>query len=438
MLARRAEFAGGGNPRHPTLAGMTEDDSWCYAPARTPVGALQRGHGIAAAWVAAHRPAPELVLGCVHRDYRWDRQVDERTVYLARLVLDLGLPVDAIVEQIRHTGDEGNRFGQGVDVLATLALAHLPAARDALRQYVRDGERWADVLPAIARAWPRAWWDDLSPVVTGRVADAAPEDVFPLEEPWLGWAGRDRRIDVLLEAARPAATWQCPSLSHRDTPVTALLGLLADPDAAPGTLSAVLHEFTRHREPEPRLLDVADALAARPDVRRIGLSPALEKLGPRSTHIARRWARDPAHPLWWRAVVTLADHGETADVPTLLTALDRLNGDKDDWCGYDVLARGFARLGVTEVVPRLRSLWRRSPHSFERAAYVAALLALDPEATRQELPEALRDCESDVRLLAAQHVSLTGEVREQLVRLRDSPIEHDEVRAAAALRLTSG
>jgi hypothetical protein len=69
---------------------------------------------------------------------------------------------------------------------------------------------------------------------------------------------------------------------------------------------------------------------------------------------------------------------------------------------------------------------------------VKALLMLDPDATRQRLPEALADCEGDVRLLAAQNVPLTGEVRERLSRLRDSPIENNEVREAAAIRLASG
>jgi hypothetical protein len=433
------------HPRRPTLAGMiddtnAEDDSWSYAPAKTLQGSLQRGSGAAGAWVATHRVAPELVLDCVHRDCRWDRQVDERTVYLARLLLDLELSVDPIVEQIwragRTTGYDGNRFGQGVDVLATLARADVPAAADALRQYVREGERWVDVLHTIAGTWPRASWDDLAPVVAGRVADASPEEIYRREEPWLSWAGRDDGIDALIQRAQPSSGgWQCPSLPHRDAPVAALLSLLADPDAPAGTLSAVLHEFARHRDPAPRLLEITDSLADRPDVREIGLFPALAKLGPRTTRHARRWARDPAHPLWWRAVVTLSEHGEAADVPALLVALEHLDGDEDNWCGYDDLARAFARLGVTEVAPRLRSLWRHSPHSYERARYVDALLTLDPEATRQQLPEALSDCESDVRLLAAQHAPLTDEVRRQLRRLRDSPIEHDDVREAAAVRL---
>ncbi|WP_329049108.1 hypothetical protein OG738_40810 [Amycolatopsis sp. NBC_01488] len=68
------------------------NDHWYYAPAKTLHGALQRGCGAAGAWVAAHRVAPELVLDCVRRDYRWDRQVDERTVYLARLVSTSSCP----------------------------------------------------------------------------------------------------------------------------------------------------------------------------------------------------------------------------------------------------------------------------------------------------------------------------------------------------------
>ncbi|WP_410594269.1 hypothetical protein [Amycolatopsis sp. lyj-23] len=420
---------------------MTEDE-WHYAPAKTLRGALQRGQGTAGAWVAAHRVAPELVLDCVRRDYRWDRQVDERTTYLVRLVLDVELPVAGIVEQLwrtgRSTGYQGNRFGQSVDLLAALARVPVSAAKDALRRYVSEGDRWIEVLEAVAATWPGDWWDDLAPVVAGRAAKAAPEEVFAGQEPWSTWAGRDRRIDGLLERARPpAVSWRCPGLPHRGTPVAGLLGLLADPDADPEVLSAVLHEFARHRDPEPRLLDVADRLAARPDAARIGLVHALAKLGPQTLGHARQWARSPAHPLWWRAVGTLTEHGDATDVPALLAALDRLDDDSDDWCGYDDLARGFARLGVTETVPRLRSLWHRSPHSYERAAYVEALLALDPDATEQALPDALADCEGGVRLVAARHAPLTGEARRWLARLRDCPVEHADVRAEAARRLTA-
>jgi hypothetical protein len=44
--------------------------------------------------------ASELVFDCVRRDYRWDRGVDERGVSLARLVIDLGLPIDPIAPDL--------------------------------------------------------------------------------------------------------------------------------------------------------------------------------------------------------------------------------------------------------------------------------------------------------------------------------------------------
>ncbi|MBE1493982.1 hypothetical protein H4696_001082 [Amycolatopsis lexingtonensis] len=255
----------------------------------------------------------------MRRDYRWDRQVDERAVYLARLVLDVELSIDPIVEQLwrtgRNTGYDGNRFGQSVDVLAALARIPVTAAVDALREYVGEGERWVEVLQAVAGTWPGEWWDDLAP------------------------------IDV------PSASWRCPSLSYRDAPVAGLLSLLADPDTSSETLSAV--------------------------------------------------------PTSWPSARTCG--------------------------GSDWSTRSRNRTRGT--LPS--SLWHRSPHSYERAAYVNALLTLDPDTTRQQLPDALADCEGDVRMAAARHAPLTGEVRRRLGRLRDSPIENTDVRAAAAERLAS-
>jgi hypothetical protein len=359
---------------------MTDDEQWAYAPAKTLHGALQRGSGRAAVWVAAHRTEselPELVYDCMRRDYRWDG-VDERTVYLARLVIDLGLSLDPIVERVSRAGRHTRTFDQGVDVLKTLAKAHFPGAADALREHT----------PA------------------------------PVEYP-------------------PTFHRECPSLPYRDLPATALLNLLADPDTPTKTLSAASHEFDHHRDPEPRLLDIADELLTHPNVRG-SLFRALEKLGPRTVRLARGWVGGTSRPLWWRAIRILTEHGDITDVPALLAAFDRLDADTNDWCGYSELAGGLARLGVTDIAPRLRSLWRHSPHTYERAGCVKALLVLDPDATRERLPDALSDCESDVRLLAAQHTPLTSEAIEGLSRLRADTIESNEVREAAATRLSQG
>ena len=67
------------------------DRDWHYGPANTVAGELQRGLGRGAHHVLRDGAA-DLVLGCLRRDYRWDWQVDDRCLYLARLVRDLGIP----------------------------------------------------------------------------------------------------------------------------------------------------------------------------------------------------------------------------------------------------------------------------------------------------------------------------------------------------------
>jgi Universal stress protein family len=65
----------------------------------------------------------------------------------------------------------------------------------------------------------------------------------------------------------------------------------------------------------------------------------------------------------------------------LRSALRRLDERTDDMCGYDRLFDGLARIGGADAraeLPRLRQLWA-SPHSYERAAYLRARLALDPD-----------------------------------------------------------
>src|SRR4051812_27042796 len=74
--------------------------SWHYESPRTLAGALQRGLGRGAHDAADDPAAPGLVMDCIRRDHRWDWQVDEREVYLARLVRDLRLPAAPIAAQL--------------------------------------------------------------------------------------------------------------------------------------------------------------------------------------------------------------------------------------------------------------------------------------------------------------------------------------------------
>ncbi|MFJ2809376.1 hypothetical protein [Kitasatospora sp. NPDC087271] len=131
-----------------------------YAPAGTLPGLLQRGRGLGAQ-MAAEDPAAaaDLVYGCIRWDWRWDRQVDDRHLYLARLVRDLELPVGPIVELL--TGDEDTCL-RATGVLELLALGGSAEARDALRTHVREGEHRVAVLESVAVVWPPQWWEDLA------------------------------------------------------------------------------------------------------------------------------------------------------------------------------------------------------------------------------------------------------------------------------------
>src|SRR5262245_30399842 len=104
-----------------TLSTMSSDtDGWHYASVNTVSGALQRGLGRGAHQVASTPDAPDLVTACLRRDYRWDWQVDERDVYLARLVRDLRMPIAPITAQLRDApppdSDDDNVFAVALGV----------------------------------------------------------------------------------------------------------------------------------------------------------------------------------------------------------------------------------------------------------------------------------------------------------------------------------
>jgi hypothetical protein len=92
---------------------------------------VQRGLGYAAYRARLDPAGAQIVNECLRRDYRWDWQVDERLVYLARQVRDLRLDITPLVEQMRlratkapqraHPTDDDNQFDVAVDVLTALA-----------------------------------------------------------------------------------------------------------------------------------------------------------------------------------------------------------------------------------------------------------------------------------------------------------------------------
>ena len=384
-----------------------------YEPARTVAGQVQRGLGRAA------RQAPEagVVHDCVRRDHRWWWAIDDRAVYLARLIRDFGLGAAPLLDRLRATDldEDNNEFHHTLEVLEVLGRAGVPGVVDGIRRHVAEGPRPQDVLEAVARQWPVELWDDLLPVVRDRIAG-------PLRGlPWTHWAVRDPGLRV--EApGRPRVARPYAEVSDG-----VLVDVLRNPGRS-GEHRDVLREFGR-RPAVPDLLDVVETLTAG------HLQQALAPLGAAVLPAARRWVAARGRRCWdgWQF---LAAHGDESDVPLLLEGIGWLD-ERGDRCGYDVLVTGLARIGGpgTAGVPKvLRRLWL-TPHSYERASYLRAYLALDAEGAEPGLVEGLWDCEQDVRMLAVRHVGLDPGLRDRLIYLRGDPIEAPEVRSAAAARL---
>ncbi|GAA2387234.1 hypothetical protein [Dactylosporangium salmoneum] len=359
---------------------MSLDDDWHYLPTRTRAGALQRGLGRGAVRARQDPAAPELVYACIRRDHRW-LPLDDRGIYLARLVRDLELPTGPIVARLFTASDEAGEFSHVLSVVEALGRAGSDGIVESLRRYVELGPYWQEALAAVAPSWPANWWDDLLPIAADRLASAArPPRLIP-GAPWTDWSARDERVRAALATG---------------------------PEEVRG-LGA--------------LLDEAGECLSSPEVQAL---PA-----------ARRVAADPASGPYWQSLCVLAEHGDESDGPALLAGLSWLDTRPDDMCGYDRLVTGLARVGgdaAIQALPKIRSLWF-SPHSYERAAYLRARLALEPAACAGALTEGLWDCEASVRVLAARHVPLDEKLERRLAYLRDDPIETLEVRGAAAERL---
>ncbi len=430
------------------------DHDWHYDVSRTFRGRMQRGLGYAAYRARLDPAGAQIVNECLRRDYRWDWQVDDRLVYLARLVRDLRLDITPLVDQMRACGppkhysepdptDDDNQFDVAVGVLTALARTGNSHARDAVRDYAADGARWLDVTHRIAEEWPEAWWDDLWVIAARRLQPEDAQTLFADSGPWPTWSGRDPRTDTILDAAKHRIA---QARSGRSTPdleqltTGELLAILGTVAVSRQRKVAVLAQL-RRREPAPELLDLADRIE---ELNLPFLGSALRHLGPTAITRARTWATQPGHPLAWTGQQILADHGDQTDIPTLLTALQQLDAGAG-WCGYDTITQGLTRIATASTVPAvgvkdqlvgiLRRLLHTSPHSYERASYLSSLLALDPGRTERLLPICLLDCEPQVRLLAAQRTPMTDDARQWLTGLGLDPLEEDAVREAVEQRI---
>ncbi|KJS54457.1 hypothetical protein VM98_18955 [Streptomyces rubellomurinus subsp. indigoferus] len=353
----------------------TEDDDH-YAPPSTLLGLLQRGRGEGALRATADpAEAADLVHACVRHDWVWDILVDERALYLARLLRDLELSLDPVVE-VLTAGDEYHH-DRAAEILRLLARGGSEEAQEVVRLHVRAEEPYPPV----------------------RKKPQQPNPLADLDNP-------------------------------------RLLALLADPGVPEDEKIEVLRVL-RRRDPDPGLVPLVPSLATADGLRPLVLlGDHIRGLGALAVPAARDWAASGTRWLAREGLRVLASHGEERDLPVLLAELKRQWAD-DVWCGPMDMARGLARFGpkAADAVPLIRGYWYDTPHSYERPAYLEALAEIDTGGLDTAYAVSLWDCQSDARLLGVRRAPDQPPVRERLAYLRDDPMEDPEVRNAAAARL---
>ncbi|NDZ99680.1 HEAT repeat domain-containing protein, partial [Streptomyces sp. SID10116] len=126
------------------------------APSGTLLGLLQRGRGDGTlhALTAPRSEALTALAHCVLNDPRHDWQVENRSLYYARLYLDLHGGLGEIERHLFDAEDvldtDDSRTGLALAVLGHLASYGRQEALELLRRYAAFGSNWAWALDELA------------------------------------------------------------------------------------------------------------------------------------------------------------------------------------------------------------------------------------------------------------------------------------------------
>ncbi|TQF06506.1 HEAT repeat domain-containing protein [Kitasatospora acidiphila] len=465
------------------------------APSASLLGLLQRGRGDGQlhALAADRDEAIAALEECVTSDPRSDWQVENRSLYYARVYMDLEAPLGGIERHLNcpddFTDPDDNRTGLALSVLGHLAGYGRRDALLLLRQYAATGTNWAWALDELALRDDDAALLALAPAVLRRFP-ADPQGEAELRaairgayepRPWRLWAAQHPRIAAAGEQSpfdlwqrqfqRPAVTpgwsvadvlaWadQCEpepgAVERRAAAAARCLAAVARPedrellhaaarDGAEGPRRAALRHLADQDDPALPALIEAAAAAADERVVAAALDTVGRMRGSQALPAARRWA-DPAtggtdSALGEAAMLLLADIGEACDAPAVVTGLRRwlqVHGVRG--AGLAALVDGAGRLAAAGAVPTLRHIYGEAASSDLRGRAAQALALTDPYFACGPAVECLWDCEEATRELAARHVVTTGDARvlERLRRLAADPAEEAEVHAAVRGRLTA-
>lgn len=458
------------------------------APSGTLLGLLQRGRGDGTlhALTAPRAEALQALDHCVLDDPRHDWQVENRSLYYARLYLDLNGGLDAIEAHLLDPEDaldtEESRTGLALAVLGHLASYGRLDALALLRRYAAQGANWAWALDELALRDDDAGLRALAAPVLARFGTdpageaelaAAVRDAFE-PRPWRLWADDPREsVSARVRAAGEAGSFDRWQRQLRPTgprpgwsvdavfewaqqglergaalhvPAARCLVAVAAPEDRPEILAAARSGTDGARctalryladSGAPETLDLVEAAVADgPGVVVDAALDAFERMRtPAAVDRARRWAQRP-DVLGAAAGRVLACRGGAKDSDLVLGALrEAVRGEGPDAPTLWTLVDGAGRLGIACAAPVLRHIYRETASSHLRGRAARALAATDPSFAAGFAVECLWDCEETTRELAARHAE-TGDARvvERLRRLAADPAEEDEVQTAVRSR----
>ncbi|ANP53820.1 hypothetical protein J2Z21_006612 [Streptomyces griseochromogenes] len=458
------------------------------APSGTLLGLLQRGRGDGTlhALTAPRAEALAALNHCVLRDPRHDWQVENRSLYYARLYLDLNGELDAIEAHLFDAEDvldtDESRTGLALAVLGHLASYGRRDALELLRRYAAHGSNWAWALDELALRDDDAGLRALAAPVLARFATdpegeaelaVAVRDAFE-PRPWRLWAEDPREsIATRVRAAQETGCfdrWQRqmrptgprPGWSVRavfewaqqgiergaalHVPAARCLVAVAGPEDRPEILQAARNGIDGARctalryladSDDPAALDLIEAAVADgPTVVVEAAVDAFERMRSiAAVDRARGWAQRP-DVIGAAAGRMLACRGGAQDSDLVLGALrEAVRGEGPDAPTLWTLVDGTGRLGIACAAPVLRHIYRETASSHLRGRAARALAATDSSFAAGFAVECLWDCEETTREIAARHAE-TGDARvvERLRRLATDPAEEDEVQTAVRSR----
>ncbi|MEU6480157.1 HEAT repeat domain-containing protein [Streptomyces sp. NPDC047017] len=459
------------------------------APSGTLLGLLQRGRGDGTlhALTAPRAEALAALNHCVLHDPRHDWQVENRSLYYARLFLDLNGELDAIEAHLFAPEDlldaDESRTGLALAVLGHLSSYGRRDALVLLRAYAARGANWAWALDELALRDDDAGLRALAAPVLARFATdaegeaelaAAVRDAFE-PRPWRLWADDPRpaiaervraahetgcfdRWQRQLRPAGPRPGWSVRAVfewaqqgaergAALHVPAARCLAAVAGPEDRPEILEAARQGTEGARctalryladGNDPDTLDLIEAAVSD------GPAPVVEAAvdafermrSVAAVDRARGWARRP-DPLGAAAGRVLACRGGARDRDLVLAALrEAVRGEGPDAATLWTLVDGAGRLGIACAAPVLRHVYRETASSHLRGRAARALAATDPSFATGFAVECLWDCEETTRELAARYAE-TGDQRvvERLRRLAADPAEEAEVQTAVRNRI---